>query len=172
MFRRILVALDGSSTSNVGMKTAVELASDQHAVLVGVHVIDDASITMNLEDSYVPAGYVDKVYGARRKIGRTILDRAETAARTAGVEMKSVLVESRGQPIAQAILAEARKAKADLIVIGTHGRRGVSRLLMGSAAEAVLRAAPVPVLMVRSPEGETGRPVALEEAPTSAVTVP
>jgi K+-sensing histidine kinase KdpD len=66
--------------------------------------------------------------------------------------MKAVLAESRGGTIADAILSQARKAKADLIVIGTHGRRGLSRVLMGSDAEAVVRESRVPVLLVRSPQ--------------------
>ena len=152
MFNCILVALDGSPTSNAGFKSAVQLASDQHASLVGLHVIDDGAITINFEGGYVPAAYVDKLYDSLRENGRAILARAEATAKAAGVAMKSVLVESRGQTIAQAILTQVRRAKADLVVIGTHGRRGLSRVLMGSDAEAVVREARVPVLLVRTPE--------------------
>ena len=70
-----------------------------------------------------------------------------------------MLVESRGHSVADTILEQARKTKADVIVLGTHGRRGLSRILMGSDAEAVVREARVPVLLVRSqerPAGKTG----------------
>ena len=66
--------------------------------------------------------------------------------------MKPLLVETRGQTVAHAILGQAQKTKADLIVLGTHGRRGLSRVLMGSDAEAVVREARVPVLLVRARE--------------------
>lgn len=171
MFKCILVALDGSPTSNAGLKSAVQLASDQHASLVGLHVIDDGAVTINFEGGYVPAAYVDKLYDSLRQNGRAILAKAEAAARAAGVEMKAVLVESRGRTIAQAILAQVRKAKADLIVIGTHGRRGLSRVLMGSDAEAVVREARVPVLLVRTPERAKRKRVAASKEATAPARV-
>jgi len=154
MFTRILVALDGSPTSNAGLKYGAQLAGDQRAQLVGLHVIDDAAIAVNFEGGYVPAAYVDKLEESLRRSASAILAKAQAVAKAAGVEMKAVLAESHGRTIADAILAEARKAKADVIVIGTHGRRGISRILMGSDAEAVLRGARVPVMLVRSPERE------------------
>jgi nucleotide-binding universal stress UspA family protein len=66
------------------------------------------------------------------------------------VQARTVLVETLAGPAADAIVAEAKKWKADLIVMGTHGRRGVRRLVMGSDAEQVLRETPVPVLLVRA----------------------
>src|SRR6185312_6348302 len=115
MFKCILVALDGSPTSNAGLKYGVQLASDQRAQLVGVHVIDDAAITVNFEGGYVPAAYMDKLEESLRRNAAAILTKAQTVAKTAGVEMKSVMSESRGRTIADAILAEARKAKADVL---------------------------------------------------------
>lgn len=152
MFKCILVALDGSGASNAGLKSAVQLASDQKSTLVGLHVVDDAAITVNFEGGYVPAAYVDKLYDSLRENGRKILAKAAATAKAAGLDMKQVLADARGRTIADAILAEARKAKADAIVIGTHGRRGLSRVLMGSDAEAVVREARVPVVLVRSAE--------------------
>jgi nucleotide-binding universal stress UspA family protein len=152
MFKTILVALDGSATSNAGLRSALELAADQQARLVGLHVIDDASMAVNLEGGYLPASYVDTLYDSLRRNGQAILMKAQAVARAAGIDMVPILIESRGQTVANAILAQARKTKADVIVIGTHGRRGVARILMGSDAEQVLREARVPVLVVRSPE--------------------
>jgi nucleotide-binding universal stress UspA family protein len=149
MFKSILVALDGSAAANAGFKSALQLASDQHADLVVLHVIDDAAMAINVAGGYLPASYVDTLYDSLRKNGDAILAKAEATARTAGVKITPVLAESRGQTVARAILRQARKSKADVIVLGTHGRRGVWRMLMGSDAEAVLREASVPVVLVR-----------------------
>jgi nucleotide-binding universal stress UspA family protein len=169
MFKSILVALDGSPTSNAGLKHAVQLASDQGARLVGLHVVDDAAITVNFEGGYVPAAYVDKLEESLRRNASSILAKAAAVAKAAGVEMKAIIAESHGRTIADAILAEARKSKADVIVIGTHGRRGISRILMGSDAEAVVREAGVPVLLVRTPEGARhGKATAGRRSPESS----
>jgi nucleotide-binding universal stress UspA family protein len=152
MFKRILVAIDGSPASNAGLKAALQLASDQRATLVGLHVIDDAALALNFEGSYFPSSYVDTFYTSLREAGRKTLARAEALARGAGVDMKPLLVEARGAAVAHAIVRQARKARADVIVLGTHGRRGLQRMLMGSDAEAVVREAGVPVLLVRSAE--------------------
>jgi nucleotide-binding universal stress UspA family protein len=152
MFKQVLVAVDGSPTGNRGLKAAIGLAADQKASLAIVHVIDDVATVSYVGDiGYAPAGYVDQLLEDLRKNGRKILSKAEAAARDAGVDAKGVLVESKGGSIADAILAQARKLHADVIVLGTHGRRGLSRVLMGSDAEAVLRDSPVPVLLVRAP---------------------
>ena len=151
MFKQILVAIDGSPTGNRGLKAAMELASSHAASLTVLHVVDDMQSVSYIGDmGYVPADYVDKLLDDLRAAGRKILAKAEGAARAAGVETKSLLVESRGGSIADAILAQARKLRADTIVLGTHGRRGLRRALMGSDAEAVLREARVPVLLVRA----------------------
>lgn len=152
MFKSILVALDGSAASNAGFKSALQLASDQHASLVALHVVDNTAMVVNLDGGYLPPSYVDTLYDSLRKNGETILAKAQATARAAGVEITPVLAESRGQTVAQAIIRQARKSKADVIVLGTHGRRGLSRLVMGSDAEAVLREASVPVVLVRKPD--------------------
>lgn len=153
MFKQVLVAVDGSPTSNRGLKAAIGLAADQHASLAIVHVVDTmASMAYVGDMSYVPASYVDDMLEDLRTSGRRILAKAEATARDAGVEAKTFLVETKGGTVAEAILAQARKAHADVIVLGTHGRRGLSRVLMGSDAETVLREARVPVMLVRAPE--------------------
>jgi len=152
MFKRILVALDGSAASNAGLKSAIQLAIDQQATLLALHVVDNAAVAMSFEGAYVPTGDVDSLYKGLLERGRATLAKAETAARNAGADVKPLLVETRGQTVAHAILGQAQKTKADLIVLGTHGRRGLSRVLMGSDAEAVVREARVPVLLVRARE--------------------
>lgn len=149
MFKRMLVAIDGSATSNAGLKYGAALAADQHATLLALHVVDDSVMTVNFDASYFPSNYLDTLYETLHENGRKILAKAEALAGGLGVEIKPVLVESGGQTVAQTILRQARKLKADLIVLGTHGRRGMQRMLVGSDAEAVLREARVPVLLVR-----------------------
>jgi nucleotide-binding universal stress UspA family protein len=101
---------------------------------------------------YVPAAYIDDLLDDLRANGRKVLAAAEATAAKAGVPAKTVLVETKGGSIADAILGQARKLKSSVIVMGTHGRRGLRRVVMGSDAEAVLREARVPVVLVRAPE--------------------
>jgi nucleotide-binding universal stress UspA family protein len=97
-------------------------------------------------------GYVDRLLASIRESGRKILANAEATASKSVPNVHGDMVASAGQTVASAILRYAKRVRADLIVLGTHGRRGISRLVMGSDAEGVLREAGVPVLLVRSPE--------------------
>lgn len=156
MFARVMVAVDGSGASDRGLKSAIGLAADQRAALTILHIVDDmASVSYVGDMSYVPASYVDDLLEELRANGRRILAKAEARARDAGVAARTLLVEAKGATVAETILAQARKARADVIVLGTHGRRGLRRVLIGSDAETVLREARVPVLLVRSPEAAT-----------------
>jgi len=95
-----------------------------------------------------------------------VLDNAEKAAQREGVKVDTVLLESIGGVAADLILAQAKQWPADLIVMGTHGRRGLARLAMGSDAEQVVRAALVPVMLVRgvAQQGKVTPEVRLMEA--------
>lgn len=148
MFKRILAAVDGSLASNAGLKSAIDLAVDQHATLLVVHVIDDSAINgLGVAGGF--SSYADTFYDAMRSSGRKILAKAEATARDAGVDVKSALVETSAATVAHAIVQQAQTLKADVIVLGTHGRRGLRRILMGSDAEEVVREASVPVMLVR-----------------------
>ena len=150
MFKQVLVAVDGSPTANRGLRTAIDLAADQKAALAIVHVIDDMTSVSYVGDmGYVPGTFIDRVLDDLRANGRRILDKASALAKNAGVDARQVLVEAKGGSIADAILAQVRKVRADVIVLGTHGRRGLRRMVMGSDAEAIVRDARVPVLLVR-----------------------
>ena len=145
LFRRIVVAVDGSPTSRSALRAAVRLAQDQGAALRIVLVVD--VVTGTVESPYDLADYEESV----RKAGDRVLNQAASAARKAGIEAKTVRLEVRefGDRIADEIARNARGWHADLIVIGTHGRRGVSHLFLGSVAESLIRIAPAPVLRVR-----------------------
>lgn len=145
MYKRILVPIDGSSTSDRALQEAIKLIDTQPAQLRLVHVVDDLQF-LDAE------GYVDyaELRELTRKIGQRALTRAEEIVRQADITVESALLDTNGERIAQVIDAEAENWSADLIVIGTHGRSGFSHLLFGSVAEGVVRGASVPVLLVRS----------------------
>ena len=92
-----------------------------------------------------------------RPLLSNVLENARKLAAKSGQTVQQKMVETRGQGVARAILQHAGTVRADLIVMGTHGRRGMTRLVMSSDAEAVLREATVPVLLVRSPEAKPAR---------------
>ena len=151
MFRKILVAVDGSATSNKGYKVALDLAKSVGARLVVLHVIDERAVGIGLSASgFVAPAYVEDVIAALRDAGRKVLAKAQREAQAKGQAIDAHLVESLGNGVAHTILVQAKKQKADLIVLGTHGRRGLARVVVGSDAETVLREAPVPVLLVRA----------------------
>ena len=146
MYKRILVPVDGSRTSTLGLHEAIRLAQHHESRLRLVHVVDAFIVTPAFEGG----PYVKDIQKTFRADGSRILKKAEALARKRGLEVDSVMFEIVGGGAAETIVEQARKWRADLIVIGTHGRRGVSRLVMGSDAEEVARSAPVPVLLVRS----------------------
>jgi len=85
------------------------------------------------------------------QFGHQLLAKASEQAKAQGVPCETAMHDLRGNRVADAIVEEARKSRCELIVIGTHGRRGVSRAMLGSDAENVMRSSPVPVLLVREP---------------------
>jgi nucleotide-binding universal stress UspA family protein len=144
-YHRILVAVDGSDASSAGLREALRLAKSEGGELCILHVVNESV-------PYTPlagAPPVDLI-ALMQDSGRRVLDEARKRARKAGVRAKTVLLESADRTPAAGIVSQARKQRADLIVLGTHGRRGVRRLVMGSDAEQVVRTAPAPVLLVRA----------------------
>jgi nucleotide-binding universal stress UspA family protein len=145
-YRRILVAVDGSPAAAKGLREALRLAKAEDAKLCIVHVVDEFYAFAGVDGM----ASVPDLVPAFREGGKRVLARAEALARKQGVKPTTVLREMIGGPAAGPILGEARKQRADLIVLGTHGRRGVRRLVLGSDAEQVVRSARVPVLLVRA----------------------
>jgi nucleotide-binding universal stress UspA family protein len=145
MYKRILVPVDGGATSRRGLRAAIRLAKAQRAALCILHVADAMPILATLEGAVLDPGLVESL----RESGRKILARALAEAKRGGVRAKTVLTDNVAGRVADVIVRQARKQRADLIVIGTHGRRGLSRMVMGSDAELVVRYSSVPVLLVR-----------------------
>jgi nucleotide-binding universal stress UspA family protein len=145
MYGKILVPVDGSETSIRGLNEAIKMAKAQGSRLLLVHIVNE----FILDSTYAPGVYSANLIETLVKGGREVLDSAEKAAQREGVKAETVLIESIGGVAADLILERAKQWQPDLIVMGTHGRRGLARLAMGSDAEQVVRAATVPVMLVR-----------------------
>lgn len=146
MYRKILVPVDGSQASKMGLKEAIRLAKNQKATLRLMHVVDELVVMPSAEGSV----YIGDMLEGLRQAGKSILKAAQAQVRKQGLEAQSVLLETVGARAADLVVRQARKWGADIIVLGTHGRRGVRRLVMGSDAEEIVRTATVPVMLVRS----------------------
>ena len=146
MYRKILVPLDGSVTSQQGLKQAIRLARESGARLRLVHVVDETPTIGMIE------GGVDITPVVRElmRSGRELLARGQRLAEKAGVQAETAIHESLGGAAADTILTEAKKWHADVIVMGTHGRRGLRHVVLGSQAERVVHRSAVPVLLVRA----------------------
>ena len=144
MYQRIMVAVDGSETSQRGLMEAINLAKDQKAKLAIAHVIDLVIV-------HGAGGFSGPLIANTREFAKEIVERARQFVLAAGVEaeMLSPEIVTTGYHVANTIGQLASDWKADLLVAGVHGRRGVSRLLIGSVAERIVRVAPCPLLLVR-----------------------
>lgn len=134
MYARILTPTDGSAVATRGVREAISLAKALKAELVVLHAIDELPIT-----------------NGRLEGGRNILTAAARLADQEGVACETVLRELGTGQAADAIVKEAADKSCGLIVMGTHGRRGLQRVVLGSDSEKVLRRAAVPVVLVRPP---------------------
>lgn len=146
MYKHILCPVDGSAASNAGMHEAIKLAKEQNAELHFLHVIDTYIPIVDMSGDFNVTYMIDIL----RDNGRKIIQMAETAAKKDGVSAASKTIESVGGRIASIIVNEAAQWPADLIVMGTHGLRGFSRLVLGSDAEHVVRNSDAAVLLVKS----------------------
>lgn len=141
MYKHILIAVDGSETSRSALNDGLELAREQGAKVLLLHVYEPIV-------SSSTHGLVDLTQAIRDE-GETVAAAALEAARKAGVEARSRVLDAAGRRVASVIVEEAKAAGVDLIVLGTHGRRGLEHLVLGSVAEGVARRAGVPVLLIR-----------------------
>lgn len=144
MYQHILMPLDGSTTSERALQEALRLARQLSAQLELVHVVVDVRFLDS--ESYINYAELQE---ALRDSGKKILAQAQATVQQAGMTTTVKLLEAGGEHIANVIVAEAGCWPAYLIVIGTHGRSGFSRLLFGSVAEGVVRTAQIPVLLIR-----------------------
>lgn len=146
MYQNILVPIDGSETGTSGLQEAIRLARSLGARIRLVHVINTTPWVT--EGS---PGAIEELMTQFRGTGESIVHEAKTVVRSAGIEVDDRLIEAVGERAGEFVVAEAKDWPADLIVCGTHGRRRLRRLLMGSDAEYIVTHSPVPVLLVRGP---------------------
>jgi nucleotide-binding universal stress UspA family protein len=147
MYKQLLVPVDGSEPSKLGLAEAIKIAKSGGSKLHLVHVIDEL-VPFGAE---IPGKYIEQFIEALRAQGKEVLAKAQRTVVEHALQADSVLLETIGGRAADQIVEHAKQCKADLIVMGTHGRRGLQRLTLGSDAELVVRLTPVPVLLVRGP---------------------
>jgi nucleotide-binding universal stress UspA family protein len=147
MYQRILVATDGSTLSKKAVNSAIALAQLTGAELVALKVVP------RYPQSYFEGGLalaandiarVEKQWAAH---GQAIVDAVAKAAQGKGVKTKAITAKS--DLVSEAVIAAAKKNKCDLIVMASHGRKGVKRLLLGSETQQVLTHSHIPVLVLR-----------------------
>ncbi|HYD76983.1 universal stress protein [Ramlibacter sp.] len=147
MYQRILVATDDSRLSRKAVKSAIGLAAALQAELVIVHVVPrypvayfEGAVAMQAVDvARIEKQWVEK--------GQTVVDAAARSAQAAGVSARGVVVQS--DAVADALLSAAKKHRCDLVVMASHGRRGLQRVLLGSETQHVLTRGNLPVLVLR-----------------------
>lgn len=154
MYKRILVPVDGSETSNKALVAALQLARMVAGRVRLIYVVEEMTYVSGYGEF---GGYSEDLITAIHEAGTKILDDALAIAKSAGVEADTLLRDNLGGRLAEVVADAAKEWNADLIVVGTHGRRGVGRALMGSGAEQIIRLAPVPVLVVRLGEGSSSK---------------
>ena len=147
MYKRILVATDGSALSKKAVVDAIGLAATCGAELIALKVVPrypmayfEGSIPMNAKD-------VARIEAQWANDAQAAVDIVKKMAEAKGVKAKALV--SRSDVVSDAIIAAAKKQKADLVVMASHGRKGIKRLLLGSETQQVLTHCHVPVLVLR-----------------------
>jgi len=146
MYQRILVPVDGSACANRGLSEAISVAKLSGAQIRIVHVIDEPVVALG---SGAMAGAGSDIIELARETARRVLADATELVKSADIPVDHVLLDSFDGRTCDLVIKAVKAWRADLLVIGTHGRRGVGRFLLGSDAEQILRLSPVPVLLVR-----------------------
>jgi len=144
MYRNILVPVDDSVASMEAVEQAIDLARALGSRIKLVHVINRTPWTALGVEPASMEEFVVQIHAA----SESMLQRIEKEVRASGVDADAKLIEAFGERVGELVVAEATSWPADLIMCGTHGRRGVRRLLMGGDAEHILRHSPVPVLFI------------------------
>ncbi len=148
MYKKILVAVDGSETSKLALAEAVRLAKAFQSTVRAVYIVDSPAMLFDV-------GYYDPTELRKSFIEAGTALLADTAATltSAGLQQETVLVETQsvGEDVAGGLQGGAVRSGADVVVIGTHGRRGLAHVMLGSVAEKFIRQATTPVLLVRGP---------------------
>lgn len=147
MYQRILVATDGSTLSKKAVNSAIALAKLSGAELVVLKVVPRYPQSYFEGGLALPAADIAKVEKQWAEHGQAVVDAVAKSSAAKGLTVKPVIVKS--DVVSEAIIATAKKHKCDLVVMASHGRKGVKRLLLGSETQQVLTHSHVPVLVLR-----------------------
>jgi nucleotide-binding universal stress UspA family protein len=147
MYQRILVATDGSTLSRKAVSSAISLAALTGAEVVALKVVPRYPQSYFEGGMALQAGEVTRIEKQWAESGQAIVDAVQKAGLTKGVKVKPVIVKS--DLVSDAVITTAKKHKCDLIVMASHGRRGIKRLLLGSETQLVLTHSHIPVLVLR-----------------------
>ncbi|RKP47698.1 universal stress protein [Pararobbsia silviterrae] len=152
MYKKILVPMDGSDPSRRALLEALSLAGLTHGTVRVIYVVDEPAL-------FAMSGYFDPtaVRQAIEDDANTVTAAARETMRTSGVTGDTQIIESDniGEDVATSIETAATAYGADLVVMGTHGRRGVRRMVIGSVAERFLRVSTCPVLLIRADDANS-----------------
>ena len=147
MYKRILVATDGSTLSKKAVSSAVALAQLSGAELVALKVVPRYPQSYFEGGLALPLSDINKIEKQWAAHGQAVVDAVAKTAKSKGLTAKAVIVKS--DLVSDAIIATAKKNKCDLIVMASHGRKGIKRLLLGSETQQVLTHSHIPVLVLR-----------------------
>ena len=147
MYKRILVATDGTALSKKAVRSAIDLAAAVGAELVALYVVPrypvsyfEGGITISMQD-------IERTEKQWSDKGQAVVDAVQQTAQAEGVKTEAVIAQS--DLVAESIMAAAKKHKCDLVVMASHGRKGITRVLLGSETQHVLTHSTVPVLVLR-----------------------
>jgi len=147
MYKKILVATDGSTLSKKAVTHAISLAQLSGAELVALKVVPRYPQSYFEGGMVLPASDVGRIEKQWMEHSQTIVDAVAKSGSAKGVTVKAIT--SKSDLVSDAIIAAAKKHKCDLIVMASHGRNGVKRLLLGSETQLVLTHSNIPVLVLR-----------------------
>ena len=147
MYQRILVPTDGSTLSKKAVKSAIELATMSGAELIALYVVPRYPMSYFEGGISVADSEVARTEKQWAEKGQAVVDAVQNAAAAEGVKAKAVL--ARSNLVAESVISAAKKHKCDLIVMASHGRKGIKRILLGSETQHVLTHSKLPVLVLR-----------------------
>ena len=147
MYQRILVATDGSTLSTKAVRSAIKLASSLNAELVALYVVPRYPMTYFEGGMSISPEEVSRTEKRWADKGQAVVDEVQQAAQLQGIKAKAVI--ARSDLVAESLISAAKKHKCDLIVMASHGRKGLKRVLLGSETQHVLTHSTIPVLVLR-----------------------
>ena len=147
MYKKILVATDGSTLSKKAVRSAIELAGSIGAELLALYVVPRYPVSYFEGGVTIATQDIARTEQQWSDHGQAVVDAVQASAQAEGVKAKAIV--ARSNLVAEAILAAVKKHKCDLVVMASHGRKGIKRVLLGSETQHVLTHSSVPVLVLR-----------------------